>query len=332
MSNELVSMQQELKIAQQKNEIMDLKFQLEKLQAQKASRLEDSLFSPTLFPHYQKVAETLSKSGVIPNAYRGKPEDVFVAIAMGYQLGFPVEQSLQDIAVINGRPCLWGDGLLSLVLNHPECKDIVEEPIFTGQTITGFSCTVTRKGHAPHTQAFTIQDAERAGLLKKGGVWSSYPARMLQMRARSLALRDKFADALRGLRIAEIETDDSKIIDVEVTVESAKTQTEKLKRLLKSNPTDKIEYDNGNSSIRESANDNGKKNMESDNIIEGKATQEQIDKINIMMEEKEFDDTRKKKALNYFKVFKLEDLTYSQANTFMLQVEKASSSQNASQG
>ena len=87
---------------------MDLKFQLEKIQAKKASRLEDSLFSPMLFPHYQKVAETLSKSGVIPNAYRGKPEDVFVAIAMGYQLGFPVEQSLQDIAVINGRPCLWG--------------------------------------------------------------------------------------------------------------------------------------------------------------------------------------------------------------------------------
>lgn len=328
MSNELITMQQELKIAQQKNEIMELRFQLEKVQAQKASRLEDSLFSPTLFPHYQKVAEALSKSQVIPNAYRNKPEDVFVAIAMGYQLGFPVEQSLQDIAVINGRPCLWGDGLLSLVLNHPDCKEITEEPIFTGQTVTGFSCTVSRKGHAPHTQTFTIQDADRAGLLKKGGVWSAYPARMLQMRARSLALRDKFADALRGLRIAEIETDDSNIIDVDVSTENtSKTQTEKLKRLLKSGPGQTMEPQNEPYSIDDKNKEKEAKNIENTDVLDGAATEEQINKISFMMQEKGFDDARRKKAMDYFKVSKLEDLTFSQAKTFILQIEKASAIQ-----
>src|ERR1700733_2924686 len=167
MSNELAIAQQELRLAKQEAEIMNLKFQLEKVQAEKASRLEDSLFSPALFPHYQKVAETLSKSNVIPKDYKGKPEDIFVAIAMGYQLGFPVEQALQDIAVINGRPSVWGDGLLALALNHPECQSITEEPIYEGTAIIGYKCTVKRKGHEAHTKSFILQDAKRAGLLGK---------------------------------------------------------------------------------------------------------------------------------------------------------------------
>lgn len=232
MNTELASLQNQVTILQQQNEIIELRYKLQKTQASKASRLEDSLFSPALYEHYQKVAITLSKSGVIPNAYRGKPEDIFVAMAMGYQLGFPVEQSLQDIAVVNGRPCLWGDGLLSLALNHSDCESIKENPIFDDKgNVIGYQCTVIRKGHEPHTKQFTLQDAHLAGLLSRGTVWKSYPERMLQMRARSFALRDKFADALRGLRIAEIEEEDSKVINAEIvpiTFEKEQKQTDKL--------------------------------------------------------------------------------------------------------
>lgn len=317
MTNELASVQQELRIAKQEAEIMSLKFQLEKVQAEKASRLEDSLFAPALFPHYQKVAETLSKSAVIPTAYRGKPEDIFVAMAMGYQLGFPVEQSLQDVAVINGRPCLWGDGLLSLVLNHPECKSIKEEPIYNGQVVIGYICTVIRKGHEPHSKSFTMQDAERAGLLKKGGVWSAYPERMLQMRARSLALRDKFADALRGLRIAEIEQDDEKVIEGEiVNVTSPTSQVDKLKeQLLKGMPKNTVLLDEKEKPMN---------NESKENVIGDKdkpISQDDINKIEILMEEQSFDGSRKLKALNYFRVENLSDLSDAQAKVFLFQLQ-----------
>lgn len=309
MSNEIaVTHQNELTIAKQEAEILKLRFELQKIQAQKASRLEDSLFAPSLFGHYQKVAETLAKSGVIPTPYRGKPEDVFVAMAMGYQLGFPVEQSLQDIAVINGRPCLWGDGLLSLVLNHPECQDIKEEPIYSGQVVTGYICTVLRKGHEAHSKTFTMQDAERAGLLKKGGVWAAYPERMLQMRARSLALRDKFADALRGLRIAEVEEDEGNVIDAEVVEVKEKKQVDKLKNILKNNSsTDAPKEKNQHPA----ADDNAP--ISDDNILE----------IQRLMEEKNFDEVRKLKAMDYFKITKLTDLTNAQAKVFLLQLSKA---------
>jgi hypothetical protein len=50
---------------------------------------------------------------------------------------------------------------------------------------------------------FSMADAKRAGLAGKSGPWSQYPARMLTLRARGFALRNAFADALRGLITAE---------------------------------------------------------------------------------------------------------------------------------
>lgn len=65
-------------------------------------------------------------------------------------------------------------------------------------------CTVWRKGQAePTTRTFSIADAKRAKLWGKPGPWTEYPARMLQMRARSFALRDAFPDVLKGLRTVE---------------------------------------------------------------------------------------------------------------------------------
>ncbi len=303
MTTELQVLQNELTIERQKAEILDLKFKLQKTQAEKASRLDDSLFAPALYEHYQKVAVTLSKSGVIPNAYRGKPEDIFVAMAMGYQLGFPVEQSLQDIAVINGRPCLWGDGLLSLCLNHPDCQGIDEQPIYKGEIVIGYSCTVKRKGHGAHTHTFTMQDAEKAGLLKKQGVWQQYPERMCQMRARSLALRDKFADALRGLRIAEVEQDDARVIDAEV-VSSSDSQTHKLKETLVNTGSEPA--------------GNAKKETPKEASFP-----EMIETIKKLMKEKNFDKERQQKAFEYFKVKGLSALTDDQARMFISQLEKA---------
>jgi len=234
MTQFIASLQKELTISKLETEIAELKYQLQLAQTKKISRLEDSLYSPHLYDHYQKVALALSKSGMIPNQYKNKPEDIFVAMAQGYQLGFPIEQSLQDIAIINGRPCLWGDGLLALALGHSECENIQEEPIYQGSEVFGYKCTVIRKGHNPHVKEFTLKDAEKAGLVGKQGVWKSYPTRMLQMRARSLAIRDKFADALRGIRLAEVEKEDSIIIDGEILEKNIssnnKTQTERLKR------------------------------------------------------------------------------------------------------
>ena len=169
-----------------------------------AKKTNTSLIAPENFEHYYRIANMMSKSDMVPKNYKDKPHDVLIAMEMGVSLGLGPLQAIQNIAVINGKPCLYGDGMLSVCSGRPDFENIVEEPILndSGKTI-GFKCTVMRRNRAPVNQIFTEDDAKKAGLLNKPGPWSNYPSRMLQMRARGFALRDSFADALGGVRIAE---------------------------------------------------------------------------------------------------------------------------------
>lgn len=162
--------------------------------------------------HYAKI---ISSSSFIPSQFRGKPEDILVAVQWGAELGLPPLQALQNIAVINGRPTLWGDAALAVVQQHPGYEWISEKIEESDNGNITAVCILKRKDHEPHRSEFSLDMAKRAGLLGKAGPWTQYPKRMLQMRARGFALRDVFADALRGL-ITREEAMDFKMVDAEV--------------------------------------------------------------------------------------------------------------------
>lgn len=148
-----------------------------------------------------RMAEMLAGSQMVPKSYQGKPQDALVAMMMGSELGLNPIQSLANVAVINGRPAIYGDALLALVQNHPKFGG--HEESFDENTMTA-TCTVWRKGDsAKHTVTFSKADAQQAGLWGNSGPWTKYPKRMLMWRARGYALRDKFADALGGLITVE---------------------------------------------------------------------------------------------------------------------------------
>lgn len=154
--------------------------------------------SPKTFDEAMKFAEMLASSSIVPKDYISKPGNCLVAIQWGYELGLQPMQAMQSIAVINGRPSLWGDAMLALVKAHPAFEWIKED--CDGNVAT---CTIKRRGEPEVSQVFTLEDAKRAGLTGKQGPWTQYPKRMLQMRARGFALRDAFPDALRGVISSE---------------------------------------------------------------------------------------------------------------------------------
>jgi len=151
-----------------------------------------------------QMATMLAKSEMVPKAYKSRPEDVLVAMMLGSELGLNPIQALMNIAVINGRPCVWGDALPALAQNHPAWGGMEES--FDDATMTA-TCTVWRKNGPRHTQSFSSADAQKAGLWDKAGPWKAYPKRMLQLRARGFALRNQFADALAGLITREEAAD-----------------------------------------------------------------------------------------------------------------------------
>lgn len=191
--------------------------------------VRSTLLTPSNLKEAMEYATIIANSAMVPKAYQNKPGDILVAVQMGAELGLKPIQALQNIAVINSKPSVYGDALLALVQVHPSFEDIKEW--FDEKTNTAF-CSVKRKNQSEHTVSFSSEDAKKASLWGKIGPWSQYPKRMMQMRARGFALRDKFADALGGLITTE-EAQDYPVNGAKVDVTSkAQTLSTKLDNLI----------------------------------------------------------------------------------------------------
>ena len=164
---------------------------------------------PQNFTERMQYCEVLAKSNLVPKDFRGKPEDILVAIDFGYMIGLNPMQALTNISVINGRPSIWGNAALALVKASGKLE-YIKEYFENDNTAV---CEVKRKDEPVAViRKFSFEDAKQAGLLNKGGTWKQYPKRMLQMRARSWALRDAFPDVLSGISIAE-EAQDIEVVE-----------------------------------------------------------------------------------------------------------------------
>ena len=145
-----------------------------------------------------RFADMLATSDLVPKDFQRKPGNILVAMQWGAELGLKPLQALQNLAVINGRPALWGDAVIALVRASPLCEFVIETDDGSAAT-----CRVKRRGEPEQQRTFSMDDARAAGLLGKSGPWTQYPRRMRQMRARAFALRDVFPDVLRGMAVAE---------------------------------------------------------------------------------------------------------------------------------
>jgi len=168
------------------------------------------------FERAEQFAERVVASGLAPKGMT-TPQAV-IAMQLGHELGLPPLQSIQNIAVINGRPTIWGDMLLAIAQRSPEFdhtrfREVTECDPDNPKDADSYRaiCEVARVGDPQtHVVIFSVFDAKRAKLWDKE-IWQKYPKRMLQMRARSYALRDRFAGELKGLVARE------EFIDIEPT-------------------------------------------------------------------------------------------------------------------
>ncbi|WP_417834711.1 hypothetical protein [Thalassospira xiamenensis] len=166
----------------------------------------------------------LMAAGMVPGSYnKGTPKEIHAKLCMcitkGLEIGMPPMMSLQSIYIINNIPAIYGDGAIALVQRSGKIE-------WMRETIEGKHgtddwaaiCEIKRVDQdVAYRRSFSFGQAKRAKLATKPGPWMAYPERMLQMRARALALRDGFADVLCGLGIAE------EVADIPVRTEHADT-------------------------------------------------------------------------------------------------------------
>ena len=165
--------------------------------------LSNGILNPANLSEALQMADMLCKSTLIPKDFQNSPGNVLVALQWGMEIGLGPMQALQSIAVVNGRPSLWGDAVIALCRSHPICEWVTETVEGTGENMVA-TCTTQRRGEPePVSRSFSFADAKRAGLIGKAGPWTQYPTRMMQLRARSWCLRDAYPDLLRGMAVAE---------------------------------------------------------------------------------------------------------------------------------
>lgn len=204
-----------------------------------------------------RLANAFTKAQMLPSSY-GKigrdfdpqlaMQQASIAIMTGIPLGLNPLQALNGLAIINNRPTIWGDTALALVRRHPECVSVKEwldgEPRKSTWTA---HCRIVRKRKDGEPQeihqTFTWAQATVAKLTSKTGPWQDYPERMMQMRARSWAMRDAFPDALGGLDMAEEARDTEPAFDPSRMAQKPQTRMDALEGALGGDDTQDAQQD-----------------------------------------------------------------------------------------
>ena len=172
-----------------------------------------------------RLARVFAASGLFGRAGNQDTQIAECAIRLmaGMEAGFSPFASATGVHIINGRPAFSANLLAQAVRRHPDYDYRVMEK-------TAKICRVRflSRGEVLGEELFTIEMAERAGLLKNP-TWRSYPEAMLFSRALTAGMRTHCPDALGGSSAyTPEELGASDVVPVTVTEPPLLTSTEEL--------------------------------------------------------------------------------------------------------
>ncbi|MGZ2484334.1 hypothetical protein ACVITL_002857 [Rhizobium pisi] len=179
---------------------------------------------PQTFEDTMRIGRAVVASGLAPSALIGKltgddaAAAVAVAIMSGAELGLKPMVSLRSFTVINGRPALYGDGLINVVRMSGKVAYLRTGCEERGGKMVGFCEAKRLDTNEDKRVEFSQSDAERAGLWQTKATvikwnkwdkkneekpndspWYRFPQRMLAWRAAGYCLRELFGDVLGGI-------------------------------------------------------------------------------------------------------------------------------------
>ena len=178
-----------------------------------------------------KLATVLCNTQMVPQTFRGKPDDGAAAILYGAELGLKPQQALQQVFVVHGQPAIYARTMVALL----KAKG------YKFQTVETSDESVTVRGTSPagevEESTWTIERAKKAGYTSNKK-YQTDPQAMLYAKAASEVSRKLAPDVLLGIKYAaedlELEpvkmtatrpevVDDDLINDVRETLESFTT-------------------------------------------------------------------------------------------------------------
>lgn len=186
----------------------------------------DKGFVPRNLDEVARFARMLLLAGAVPDSLtkeggRQLPNEEVIArvvsvIAAGSEIGMAPMAAMANIALINKRRLIWGQGVVAVLQASGKLEDmkverVGQQPGDSIQTLQfaddfGIRVVLKRKGRpTPFTGEFTVGQAKRAHLWGNTNKrpWIEHPERMLFWRAFSYAATEGFSDCLSGIGVRE---------------------------------------------------------------------------------------------------------------------------------
>lgn len=159
-------------------------------------------FEPQNLQQAMTLAETISKSGLVPSALRGKPSDILIILMTAREMRIGPMQALSDINVIQGKAVLSADLMVAQCKRAPNRCEFFRLVESTDDHAT----YEVKAAGTPEAErfTFTMDDARKLHLTDKDN-WKKQPKTMLRRRAAAQAARETFPDLVRGYDPDEAE-------------------------------------------------------------------------------------------------------------------------------
>lgn len=185
-----------------------------------------------------KLAKSYARSSMVPDVYRGNPDNCFVAVELAARMDVSPVLVMQNLYIVQGRPSWAGSACKALIdgcgkFSHSEF--VMSGSIEDGTAACYLQAVNNSTGKLVKGTEITMRMAAAEGWLdKKGSKWKTMPEQMLKYRAASFFARSECPEALMGFQTAE-EVQDTKgweqqepprtisisLNDAEVTTEDA---------------------------------------------------------------------------------------------------------------
>lgn len=154
-----------------------------------------------------RVAQRYAASSMVPDSYRGKPENCFVACELAARMDVSPILVMQNLYIVQGKPSWAGQACKALIDGCGKFKD--SEYIMTGSMADGtrgcyLQAVNVRTGKLVKGTEITLQMAQNEGWISKNGSkWKTMPEQMLKYRAAAFFARTECPEVLMGFQTAE---------------------------------------------------------------------------------------------------------------------------------
>ena len=154
-----------------------------------------------------RLADRYANSNMVPDTYRGKPDNCFVALELASRMDVSPVLVMSNLYIVQGKPSWAGQACKALIDGSGKFRD--SEYIMTGNKgDSTFGCflqaTRTSTGKLINGTEITLKMAQDEGWsTKSGSKWKTMPEQMLKYRAASFFARTECPECLMGFQTVE---------------------------------------------------------------------------------------------------------------------------------